>query len=41
VFTISAVAEYLRRMPAINEKIDRVVKLVNMKYNELKNKTEE
>jgi hypothetical protein len=40
VFTISAVAEYLRRMPAINEKIDRVVKLVNMKYNELKNKTE-
>ena len=41
VFTISAVAEYLRRMPAINEKIDRVVKLVNMKYNELKNKTEQ
>lgn len=40
VFTISAVAEYLRRMPAINVKIDRVVKLVNMKYNELKNKTE-
>jgi hypothetical protein len=39
--TISAVANYLRRMPAINEKIDRVVKLVNMKYNELKNKTEE
>lgn len=38
--TISAVANYLRRMPAINEKIDRVVKLVNMKYNELKNKTE-
>ena len=39
--TISAVAEYLRRMPAINERIDRVVEQIKMKYNELKNKTEQ
>lgn len=38
--TISAVVEYLRRMPAINERIDRVVEQIKMKYNELKNKTE-
>ena len=38
--TISAVAEYLRRIPAINERIDRVVEQIKMKYNELKNKTE-
>ena len=39
--TISAVAEYLRRIPAINERIDRVVEQIKMKYNELKNKTEQ
>ena len=38
--TISAVVEYLRRMPAINGRIDRVVEQIKMKYNELKNKTE-
>jgi len=37
--TISAVAEYLRRMPAINERIDRVVEQIKMKYNELNDQT--
>ena len=36
--TISAVAEYLRRIPTINGRIDRVVEQIKMKYNELKNK---
>ena len=37
--TISAVAEYLKRMPAINERIDRVVEQIKMKYNELNDQT--
>ena len=41
MLTISAVAEYLKRMPVINEKIDKVIEIIDMKYSEQKNKTEE
>ena len=38
--TLSAIAEYLKQMPAINERISKVIEKTKNAYRELQNKTE-
>ena len=38
--TLSAIAEYLKQMPAINERISKVIEKIENAYRELQNKTE-
>ncbi len=38
--TLSAIAEYLKQMPAINERIGKVIEKIENTYSELQNKTE-
>lgn len=38
--TLSAIAEYLKLMPAINERMAKVIKTIKNAYGELQNKTE-
>jgi hypothetical protein len=38
--TLSAIAEYLKLMPALNERITKVIKTIKNAYGELQNKTE-
>ena len=38
--TLSAIAEYLKLMPALNERITKVIKTIKNAYRELQNKTE-
>lgn len=38
--TLSAIAEYLKLMPALNERITKVIKTIKNVYGELQNKTE-
>ena len=38
--TLSAIAEYLKQMPAINERIRKVIEKIENTYRELQNKTE-
>lgn len=38
--TLSAIAEYLKLMPALNERLTKVIKTIKNAYGELQNKTE-
>ena len=38
--TLSAIAEYLKLMPALNERIAKVIKTIKNAYRELQNETE-